>query len=214
MDQDSAHMAAASKVPMLKPENDIVPPITKIVEGVETTIAPTTAEEKAQMSSEVLDQTFDRLQKLISQLEIHGESISQEDVNHKFLRSLTSSTNGVVNTTHGVTTASTQATAVNSTIIDNLSDVVICAFFASQSNSPQLDNEDLQQINPDDLEETIGFDKSKVECYNCHKRGHFTRECMAPKNQENKNREITIRVMPVETTTSNALVSCDGSGYD
>ncbi|GKD07892.1 hypothetical protein Tco_1187577, partial [Tanacetum coccineum] len=32
-------------------------------------------------SSQVLDQTFDRLQKLISQLEIHGESISQEDVN-------------------------------------------------------------------------------------------------------------------------------------
>ncbi|GJR51667.1 hypothetical protein Tco_1402188 [Tanacetum coccineum] len=39
-------------------------------------------------SSEVLDQTFDRLLKLTSQLEIHGESISQEDVNLKFLRSL------------------------------------------------------------------------------------------------------------------------------
>nr|GEU76303.1 putative ribonuclease H-like domain-containing protein [Tanacetum cinerariifolium] len=39
-------------------------------------------------SSEVLDQTFDRLQKFISQLEIHDESISQEDVNQKFLRSL------------------------------------------------------------------------------------------------------------------------------
>nr|GFA31945.1 ribonuclease H-like domain-containing protein [Tanacetum cinerariifolium] len=39
-------------------------------------------------SSEVLDQTFDRLQKLISYLDIHGESISQEDVNRKFLRSL------------------------------------------------------------------------------------------------------------------------------
>ncbi|GJU36835.1 hypothetical protein Tco_1185189 [Tanacetum coccineum] len=253
-------------------ENGNAPPITKVVEGVETTIAPTTAEEKAQRrlelkarstllmgipnehqlkfnsikdaksllqaikkrfggngatkktqrnllkqqyenftasSLEVLDQTFDRLQKLISQLEIHGESISQEDVNQKFLRSLspkwnthtivwrnkpeidtlslddlynnlkiyepevkgtsssstntqnvafvssnsTSSTNGAVNTTHGATTASTQATAVNSTTIDNLSDFVICAFFASQPNSPQLDNEGLQQINLDDLEE-------------------------------------------------------------
>ncbi|GKD51733.1 hypothetical protein Tco_1280709 [Tanacetum coccineum] len=95
-----------------------------------------------------------------------------------------------------------ESTAVNSTTIDNLSDAVICAFFLSQPNSPHLDNEDLQQINPDDLEEmylrwqmtmltmrarrflkntgrkltvngteTIGFDKSKVECYNCHKRG-------------------------------------------
>ncbi|GKA50524.1 ribonuclease H-like domain-containing protein [Tanacetum coccineum] len=219
MDQDSAHMVAASKVPMLKPgeyelwrmrmeqyiqmidyslweviENGNSAPKTKLVEGVETIIAPTTAEEKAQRrlelkarstllmgipnehqlkfnsikdaksllqaiekSSEVLDQTFDRLQKLISQLEIHGESISQEDVNQKFLRSLSPEwntvTNGAVNTAHGATTASTQATAVNSTTIDNLSDAVICAFFASQPNSPQLDNEDLQQIHLDDLEE-------------------------------------------------------------
>ncbi|GJS11679.1 retrovirus-related pol polyprotein from transposon TNT 1-94 [Tanacetum coccineum] len=140
---------------------------------------------------------------------------------------------------------STQATTFNSTTIDNLSDAVICAFFASQPNSPQLDNEDLQQINPDDLEEmdlrwqmamltmrvrrflkntkrkfsmngteTIGFDKSKVECYNCNKRVHFVRECRAPMNQEDMNKENTRRVVPVETTTSNALMSCGGSGYD
>ncbi|GJY58778.1 hypothetical protein Tco_0458670 [Tanacetum coccineum] len=39
-------------------------------------------------SSETLDQTFDRLQKLVSQLEILGETLSQEDVNQKLLRSL------------------------------------------------------------------------------------------------------------------------------
>ncbi|GKA42424.1 hypothetical protein Tco_0735084 [Tanacetum coccineum] len=164
-------------------------------------------------SSEVLDQTFDRLQKLISQLEIHGESISQEDVNKKFLRKVkgtlssstntqnvafvssnsTDNTNEAVNTSHGVTTASTQATAVNSTTIDNLSDAVLCAFFTSQPNSLQLDNEDLQQINPDDLEEI---------------------DLRALRNQENRNRENTRRVVPVETTTSNALMSCDGVGYD
>ncbi|GKB25995.1 retrovirus-related pol polyprotein from transposon TNT 1-94 [Tanacetum coccineum] len=62
---------------------------------------------------------------------------------------------------------------------------------------------------------TIGFDKSKVECYNCHKKGHFTRECRALRNQENMNRENTRRGVLVETTTSNALISCDGLGdYD
>ncbi|GJZ02622.1 hypothetical protein Tco_0520583 [Tanacetum coccineum] len=65
----------------------------------------------------------------------------------------TSNTNGAVNTAHGITIASTQAIAVNSITIDNFSDTIICAFFASQPNSLQLDNEDLQQINPDDLKE-------------------------------------------------------------
>ncbi|GJQ97166.1 uncharacterized mitochondrial protein-like protein [Tanacetum coccineum] len=207
MDQDSSHMVAASKVPMLKPENGNAPLITKVVEGVETIIAPTTAKEKAQRS--------------------------------------TSSTNGAVNTALGAITASTQATVVNSTTIDSLSDAVICDLFASQPNSLQLDNEDLQQIHPGDLEEidlrwqiamltmrarrflkntrrkfsvngteTIGFDESKVECYNCCKRGHFARECRAPRSHENRNRENTRRVVPVKKTTSNSLVSCNGSGCD
>ncbi|GKG00983.1 hypothetical protein Tco_0305688, partial [Tanacetum coccineum] len=132
--------------------------------------------------------------------EVKGTSSSSTNTqNIAFVSSNSnSSTDGAVNTAHGATIASTQATVVNSTTINNLSDAVICAFFASQPNSPQLDNEDLQQINPDDLEEmdlrwqmamltmragrflkntgrkffvngtkTIGFDKSKVECYNC-----------------------------------------------
>nr|GEU87466.1 hypothetical protein [Tanacetum cinerariifolium] len=36
--------------------------------------------------------------------------------------------------------------------VDNLNDAVIYSFFASHSNSPQLDNDDLKQIDADDLE--------------------------------------------------------------
>ncbi|GJX95180.1 ribonuclease H-like domain-containing protein [Tanacetum coccineum] len=182
--------------------------------------------------------------------EVKGMSCSSSSTqNMAFVSSSnnnTSSTNGAVNIAHGVSTASTQVNDAYFTNIDNLSDVVICAFFTSQLNSPQLVYEDLQQIHPDDMKkidlrwqmamltmrarrffkntgrkltvnanETIGFDKSKVECYNCHKRGHFARECRAPRNQDNKNKESSRRSVHVETPTSIALVSCDGlGGYD
>ncbi|GJS57156.1 ribonuclease H-like domain-containing protein [Tanacetum coccineum] len=162
------------------------------------------------------------------------------------LNNNTSSTNEAVNTAHGVSTARTQVNTAYSTNIDNLSDAIIYAFFASQPNSPQLVHEDLQQIHPDDIKEMdlrwkmamltmrarrflkntgrrltvngneiISFDKSKVKCYNCHKRGHFARECRALRNQDNKNKESSRRSVLVETSTSTALVSCDGLGvYD
>ncbi|GJY28921.1 putative ribonuclease H-like domain-containing protein [Tanacetum coccineum] len=209
----------------------------------------------------MLDQTFDRLQNLekadldtmsmddlynnlnVYEPEVKGISSSSSNIqNMAFVSSSnnnTSSSNEAVNAAHGVTTASTQVNTAYSTNIDNLSDAVICSFFASQPNSPQLAHDDLQQIHPDDIEEmdlrwkmamltmrarmflkntgrkltvngneTISFDKSKVECYNCHKRGHFTRECRAPRNQDNK-KESSRRSVHVETFTSTALVSCD-----
>ncbi|GJS15842.1 hypothetical protein Tco_0410314 [Tanacetum coccineum] len=75
-------------------KNGNAPPITKVVEGVETTIALTTAEEKVQIRCLSPYATGDETRfenaatKRSGQLEIHGESISQEDVNQKFLRSL------------------------------------------------------------------------------------------------------------------------------
>nr|GFD16547.1 ribonuclease H-like domain-containing protein [Tanacetum cinerariifolium] len=55
---------------------------------------------------------------------------------------------------------------------------------------------------------SIGFDMSKVKCYNCHKRGHFARECKSPKDtRRNVPVETQRRNALVETSTSNALVS-------
>ncbi|GJR25461.1 hypothetical protein Tco_1101693 [Tanacetum coccineum] len=130
-------------------------------------------------------------------------------------------------------------------------------FNSSGSNSPQLDDEDLEQINHDDLEEMdlkwpvamlsmrvkrfykktrrklifngkepVGFDKTKVECFNYHRRCHFARECRATRNQGNRNgdeiyrsRDNTRRTVPVETSNAlvvqdNALIVQDGLGYD
>nr|GEX02957.1 hypothetical protein [Tanacetum cinerariifolium] len=63
--------------------------------------------------------------------------------------------------------------------------------------------------------DTIRFGKSNVDCYNCHKKGHFARECRALKSQYTKHKESTRRTVPVEIPASTTLVSCDGLGcYD
>ncbi|GJV20679.1 ribonuclease H-like domain-containing protein [Tanacetum coccineum] len=234
-------------------ENGNAPIVTKTVNGKETVIPPTSVEEKTQSRAELkarstlnkleietfsLDDLFNNLKAY--ELEIKGTSNSTTNsYNVDFLSS--SSTNSetrTINTAQGVNTTSTQGDTDSSTTVENLSDAVIYSFFASQPSIPHLYNEDLQQINPDDLEDMdlrwniamltirarrflkntrrkldmankkrIGFDKSKMECFNCHKRGHFATECRAPKNQDSRNREPTRRTLPVEETTSNALVS-------
>nr|GEV48438.1 hypothetical protein [Tanacetum cinerariifolium] len=64
---------------------------------------------------------------------------------------------------------------------------------------------------------SMGFDMSKVECYNCHKKGHFARECRSPKDSRRSGAtEPQRRTARVENSTSNSLVSqCDGiESYD
>ncbi|GKD71167.1 hypothetical protein Tco_1325257, partial [Tanacetum coccineum] len=102
-----------------------------------------------------LDDLYNNLK--IYEPELTGSSsTSQNSQNMAFVSNSTNntnSTNKADNTAHGVSTAHTQRNGVNSTSPDNLCDTVICAFLASQPNSPQLAQEDLEQLHPDDLEE-------------------------------------------------------------
>nr|GEU85897.1 integrase, catalytic region, zinc finger, CCHC-type, peptidase aspartic, catalytic [Tanacetum cinerariifolium] len=67
-------------------------------------------------------------------------------------------------------------------------DELMFLFFADQSSSLQLDNEDLEQIDQDDLEE-IDL-KWQVECFNCHRRRHFARDCRSAMNSRNKSKDV------------------------
>nr|GFB31753.1 hypothetical protein [Tanacetum cinerariifolium] len=92
-----------SPVPTRIVEGVVQPDAKTLMEAIEKCFGGNTEAKKVQKtllkqqfenfsgsSSEGLDQIHDRLQKLVSQLEIHRVSLSQEDVNLKFLRSLPS----------------------------------------------------------------------------------------------------------------------------
>nr|GEV81539.1 retrovirus-related Pol polyprotein from transposon TNT 1-94 [Tanacetum cinerariifolium] len=198
-------------------ENDATLPKKQVVDGIITMMPIITAEEKVQRKLEV--KAISTLMMGISnehQLKFNSiKDVKQllKAVEKKF--GFKSCTNGAVNTAQAfntaneVSTASTQVNVAFSTNIDNLSDDVICAFLASQPNSPQLAHKDLEQIHSYDMEEMDL--RWKMVMLTMRAR----RECRALRNQDNKHKECTRRSMHVETPVSIALVSCDGLGrYD
>ncbi|GJZ48982.1 hypothetical protein Tco_0603172 [Tanacetum coccineum] len=175
-------------------------------------------------SSESLDSIFTQLQKIVSQLAILGENISQEDLNFKFLRSLPSewsmhvvnvafvstpsSTNDINTSNVHVSTASSSLSTASST--DNtarLSDATIYAFLANQPNGSQLVHEDLEQIHEDDLKEMDL--KWQLALLSMKARRN-------PRSQENRsrNQDSSRRTVNVEESSSKAMLAIDGAGFD
>ncbi|GJZ89111.1 putative ribonuclease H-like domain-containing protein [Tanacetum coccineum] len=64
--------------------------------------------------------------------------------------------------------------------------------------------------------DTAGYDKSKVECFKCHKMVHFTRECRASKNKEGQFRyqDNTRKQGNNKDTSSKAMLAIDGVSFD
>nr|GEW02024.1 putative ribonuclease H-like domain-containing protein [Tanacetum cinerariifolium] len=204
-------------------------------------------------SFEDLDQIHDRLQKIVSQLKIHEVSLSQEDVNLKFLRSLPSewkthtliwrnkanldehSLDDLFNSlriyeaevkhSSSPDNPSQNIAFVSSSNTDSTTDSVsaatsvfaVCAQLpvSTHLNINSLSNATERNLG-DNRATTMGFDMSKVKCYNCHRKGHFARKCRSPKDNRRTVVEPQRRHVLVETSTSNALVSqCDGiRSYD
>nr|GFC87674.1 hypothetical protein [Tanacetum cinerariifolium] len=203
---------------------------------------------KTDLEDKSLDDLFNNLKIYESEVKLPS-SLGTESQNLAFISSSSAeSTNDSISTAVNVSAVGTKLSASTLPNVDSLSNAIIYSFFASQSSSPQLDNEDLKQIDADDLEEmdlkwqmamltmrakkflqktdrnlgangptSMGFDIAKVECYNYHRKGHFAREFRSPKDSRRTVvAEPQRRNVPVETSTSNALVSqCNGTGtYD
>nr|GEZ28343.1 hypothetical protein [Tanacetum cinerariifolium] len=106
--------------------------------------------------SETLEQTFNRLQVIVSHLEFIDVEIEQDDLNKKFLTSLAPEWligKGEVYTA-SVPTASTQvSTASANVVVASIGHDTVCAYIASQSNGSQIKYEYITQIDEDDIKE-------------------------------------------------------------
>ncbi|GKE89902.1 ribonuclease H-like domain-containing protein [Tanacetum coccineum] len=187
-----------------------------------------------------MDDLYNNLK--VCESEIKGQtSSSLNSHNVAFVSSDNSNnTNETVNTAHSVSAASSKDQASTASHAD---DVMFYAnqSKALQLDNEDLKQIDADDIKEMDLKwqvimltmkvkrfikktgrnldlngkETVGFDKTNVECYNYHRRGHFAIECKAPRNQENRNRDDPRRNALVDTSTTNTLVVQDGiGGYD
>ncbi|GJR74331.1 ribonuclease H-like domain-containing protein [Tanacetum coccineum] len=194
------------------------------------------------MDSLSFDDLYNNLR--VFENDVKGSTASSFNLqNVEFVSENTSSTNDV-STAYGVPITSGHNTKHEQTSTSTSS----YSLLASHSSCPQLDHEDLDQVDEYDLEEMdlkwqvamismrikkfynktgrklqfdakepVGFDKTKVECYNCHKTGHFARECRS--KEENRRRDGWNTGNRDGNRTgkkeeSKALVTVDGESID
>nr|GFA92477.1 ribonuclease H-like domain-containing protein [Tanacetum cinerariifolium] len=146
-------------------------------------------------------------QTLLSQLEIHGAGVLHEDANQKFLRSLPSSWSKValiMRTKPGLDTLSfddlynnlkvferdVKGTTASSSNTQNVASV--SAKNTCSTNDVAMISIRIKKFHKRtgrkmqfDTKDPVSFDKTKVECFNCHKMGHFARDCKAKGKQNN-----------------------------
>nr|GEU58922.1 ribonuclease H-like domain-containing protein [Tanacetum cinerariifolium] len=121
--------------------------------------------------SESLDQIHDRLQKIICQLEILRESLSQEDINLN--------TNELISVAASVSAVSvkTHVFAFPNIDADDLEEMDLKWQMAMLTVRARQFIQRIKRNLRENVPTSMGFDMSRVECYNYHKKGHFTREC-------------------------------------
>nr|GEX22245.1 ribonuclease H-like domain-containing protein [Tanacetum cinerariifolium] len=154
-------------------------------------------------SSEGLDQIHDRLQKLITlrSMRLRLRVLPLLALLHKNIAfassQTTDSTNGPVSDVASVSAASANNLVFALPNVDTLSMLTVRV-----RRFLQRTGWNLGENGPT----SMGIDMSKVECYNCHRKGHFARECRSPKDtRRNGAAEPQRRNVPVETSTSNAF---------
>nr|GEX48140.1 hypothetical protein [Tanacetum cinerariifolium] len=178
--------------------------VNKESKKVQRTLLKQQYENFAVSSSETLDQTFDRLQKLISQLELQGEVLQQEDMNLKLLISLPSEWKA-----HALIWRN-KAELETISMDDLYNNMKIYEPEISGSSNTNQNPQNMAFVSLNSTSNTNEADTTASGVSTAH-----TQECRAPRNQDNRGREYGRTTVPVETPTENALIAQDGiGGYD